>query len=53
MWPGSARRDWVGGGATLGAFELGAGAGLLIWGLVQPKPNGEEEEPASESRMRK
>ncbi|HEX9795922.1 MAG TPA: hypothetical protein VGA52_02925 [Anaerolineales bacterium] len=24
---------WVEGGATLGAFGLGAGAGLLIWGL--------------------
>jgi hypothetical protein len=25
--------NWVAGGATLGAFGLGAGAGLLIWGL--------------------
>ncbi len=24
---------WVPGGGTLGAFGLGAGAGLLIWGL--------------------
>ncbi len=26
-------------------FQLGAGAGLLIWGLVQPKPKEEEEKP--------
>jgi len=33
---------WVGGGATLGAFGLGAGAGLLIWGMFRPKPKVEE-----------
>jgi hypothetical protein len=26
--------NWVRGGATLGALGLGAGAGLLIWGLA-------------------
>jgi hypothetical protein len=25
--------NWVRGGATIGAFALGAGAGLLVWGL--------------------
>jgi len=44
---------WVGGGATLGAFGLGAGAGLLIWGLVQPKAKDDDEEPAADSRRRK
>jgi hypothetical protein len=44
---------WVGGGATLGAFGLGAGAGLLIWGLVQPKSSDDDEEPSAESRKRK
>jgi hypothetical protein len=33
---------WVGGGATLGAFGIGAGAGLLIWGMFRPKPKVEE-----------
>ncbi len=32
---------WVEGGATLGAFGLGAGAALLIWGL---RRNGDSEE---------
>jgi hypothetical protein len=43
---------WVGGGATLGAFGLGAGAGLLIWGLVQPRAK-DDEEGAADSRKRK
>ncbi len=34
---------WVGGGATLGAFGLGAGAGLLIWGMIKPKPKKKDE----------
>lgn len=38
---------WVPGGATLGAFGLGAGAALLIWGLGekpedQPKGRGKK-----------
>jgi hypothetical protein len=33
---------WVGGGATLGAFGLGAGGGLLVWGMFRPKPKVEE-----------
>jgi hypothetical protein len=33
---------WVGGGATLGAFGLDAGAGLLIWGMFRPKPKKDE-----------
>jgi len=44
---------WVSGGATLGSFGLGAGAGILIWGLIQPKPKGEDEATASEIRRRK
>jgi hypothetical protein len=44
---------WVGGGATLGAFGLGAGAGLLIWGLIQPKPKDKDEEEAAESKKKK
>ncbi len=28
---------WVGGGATLGAFGLGVGGGVLVWGLISPK----------------
>lgn len=31
---------WVAGGATLGAFGLGAGAALLLWGLGSER-NGE------------
>ena len=34
---------WVGGGATLGAFGIGAGAGLLIWGMFKPKPKKKDE----------
>ena len=26
--------QWVAGGATLGAFGLGAGAAVLVWGLM-------------------
>jgi hypothetical protein len=33
---------WVAGGGTLGAFSLGVGAGLFIWGLLGIK--GKEEE---------
>jgi hypothetical protein len=39
---------WVDGGATLGAFGLGAGAGLLVWGVL-PSRTGEE----SAARARK
>jgi hypothetical protein len=28
---------WTEGGGTMGAFGLGAGAGLLIWGLMQER----------------
>jgi hypothetical protein len=36
---------WVSGGGTLGVFGLGAGAGVLIWGLIGAgKPKDEEEE---------
>lgn len=31
---------WVAGGATLGAFGLGAGAALLIWGLGSERGQG-------------
>lgn len=34
---------WVGGGATLGAFGIGVGAGLLVWGMFRPKPKDTEE----------
>jgi hypothetical protein len=43
---------WVGGGTTLGAFGLGAGAGLLIWGLIQPRPKEKEEEKPPESKKK-
>ncbi|MGA9534212.1 MAG: hypothetical protein WBR18_15955 [Anaerolineales bacterium] len=33
---------WVDGGGTLGALGLGAGAGLLIWGLGGERVSGEE-----------
>jgi hypothetical protein len=36
---------WVSGGGTLGVFGLGAGAGVLIWGMLGGrKPKDEEEE---------
>ena len=31
---------WVAGGATLGAFGLGAGAALLLWGMGAEKEEG-------------
>lgn len=34
---------WVPGGGSVGGFGLGAGAGLLIWGLAGGRPKGEEE----------
>jgi hypothetical protein len=34
---------WVVGGGTLGAFGLGAGGGLLIWGLLGNKKKDEED----------
>ena len=35
---------WVeNGGATLGAFGLGAGAGLLIWGLAGSRSSDESQ----------
>ncbi len=34
---------WVPGGGTLGMFGLGAGAGILIWGLAGSRPAKEEE----------
>jgi hypothetical protein len=44
---------WVAGGATLGAYGLGAGAGILIWGLIQPKPKKGDDEEATPSELRK
>lgn len=36
---------WVSGGGTIGFFGLGAGAAVLVWGLIGPgKPKDEEEE---------
>ncbi|MFP3852747.1 MAG: hypothetical protein ACLFWD_00490 [Anaerolineales bacterium] len=32
--------NWVPGGGTLGAYGLGLGAGLLIWGLAAEKEEG-------------
>jgi hypothetical protein len=43
---------WVEGGATLGAFGLGAGAGLLLWGLIQPKPKEKDEDKPAESKKK-
>lgn len=43
---------WVAGGAALGSYGLGAGAALLLWGLIQPKSK-DDDEPAPESRKRK
>ena len=33
---------WVSGGGTLGAYGLGLGAGLLIWGLGGERSKGDE-----------
>jgi len=33
---------WVGGGGTLGAFGLGVGGGVLVWGLVPFKKSEDE-----------
>jgi len=33
---------WVGGGGTLGAFGLGVGAAVLMWGLAPFKKKDEE-----------
>ena len=33
---------WVQGGGALGAFGLGAGGGLLIWGLLGKKKDEED-----------
>jgi hypothetical protein len=44
---------WVGGGATLGAFGLGVGAGLLIWGMFKPKPKDDGGETILEGGKRK
>jgi hypothetical protein len=35
--------NWVDGGATLGAYGLGAGVGLIIWGI-----SGRSKETAAE-----
>lgn len=35
---------WVEGGGTLGMFGLGAGAAILIWGLIGSRPPKKEEE---------
>lgn len=43
---------WVSGAATVGAFGLGAGAGLLVWGLIQPKPKEKEEEKSAEAKKK-
>jgi hypothetical protein len=37
---------WIPGGGAVGGFGLGAGAGLLFWGMVGSRPKGEEESPA-------
>jgi hypothetical protein len=42
---------WTGGGGTLGGFGLGAGAGLLIWGLMQDR-HAEVFPPARTTRRR-
>jgi hypothetical protein len=36
---------WVEGGATLGGFGLGAGAGILIWGMGVGRKSDEESAP--------
>lgn len=40
---------WTTGGGTMGAFGLGAGAGLLIWGLMEER-RPEPPEPAQRAR---
>jgi hypothetical protein len=34
---------WVSGGATLGMFGLGAGAGILFWGLMAGRKEESED----------
>jgi hypothetical protein len=34
---------WVSGGATLGMFGLGAGAGILFWGLMAGRKDESED----------
>jgi hypothetical protein len=40
---------WVPGGGTIGAFGLGAGAGVLIWGLL-PERSREDVEKTVRKR---
>lgn len=40
---------WTDGGGTLGAFGLGAGAALLIWGLMEER-NPEPSQPGRQAR---
>ncbi len=40
---------WTDGGGTMGAFGLGAGAGLLIWGLMEER-KAEAARPARRTR---
>ncbi len=36
---------WVEGGATIGGFGLGAGAGILVWGMGPARKSDEESGP--------
>jgi hypothetical protein len=38
---------WISGGGTIGAFGLGAGAGVLIWGLMPERSKDEEGKTVS------
>jgi hypothetical protein len=40
---------WTSGAGTLGAFGLGAGAGLLIWGMMEER-NPEPSQAARRAR---
>lgn len=41
---------WVSGGATLGAFGIGAGTGIILWGIA--KVGSSDSEKASGGRRR-
>lgn len=34
---------WVPGGGSVGGFGLGAGAGLLVWGMASGRSKGDED----------
>ena len=36
--------QWVPGGGTLGAFGLGAGAAVLLWGLMANRMKSEDDD---------